>query len=642
MPWQATPYLVLVLAAAVLAVGWALYGLDRVRRGGRSPHVVAFVVLCLAVAVWTALYGVQLASDTLAAKVLAYKLLHLGGAVVPPAWLAFALAYTDRREWLTPGTIAGLALVPAALLVTLPTNPGSLAIAGYDVVTAGPLRTLETDNGPVYLLFLGYSYVALLLGGLLLVRTAVHYDGPYRRQAALLIGGVAIPLAVSVLEVTGAFPPGGVGINLTPVSLSASVVLFGLAVFRHRVFDLTPMAREAVFAQMRDGVVVLDADERVRDLNPAARRVLGATLDDVGRPAAAVVPRYDDLAGSAGGVLPVAVDGADGPHHLDVSRTPLVDTASAFGGRGSASGGRGSAFGRRGSASGGRGSAERDGAAPVDRADRVRGWTVVLHDVTGREAHRREVQRQNDRLDAFASTVAHDLRNPLNVIAGRTALARETGDPAHLDPIADAAEWMDTFLTDLLDLSRQGRRIDALESVALADAAREAWGVVAVPSATLAVETDATVRADPDRLRQVFQNLFRNSVEHGSTSSRTESDDSVEHGGPSVAVRVIDLDDGFAVADDGPGIPAADREAVLELGYSTTRRGTGLGLNIVHEVVDAHGWSLRIAESRDGGARFEIVGVGAEAPEVEVEGAGADVDGNGAGPDDVDADGRTR
>ncbi len=109
----------------------------------------------------------------------------------------------------------------------------------------------------------------------------------------------------------------------------------------------------------------------------------------------------------------------------------------------------------------------------------------------------------------------------------------------------------------------------------------------------------------------MFENLFRNSVEHGSTSSRTESDDSVEHGrcadgAAPVTVSVGTTDDGFYVADDGVGIPPEERDDVFERGYTTSDTGTGFGLAIVVEVAQAHGWSVSVTESEDGGARFEF------------------------------------
>jgi signal transduction histidine kinase len=108
------------------------------------------------------------------------------------------------------------------------------------------------------------------------------------------------------------------------------------------------------------------------------------------------------------------------------------------------------------------------------------------------------------------------------------------------------------------------------------------------------VQTDAVVRADANALQQLFENLFSNAVAHA---------------GPDAHVRVADHPEGFVVADDGPGIPPAERSTVFETTYSTTQEGNGLGLAIVREVVDGHGWSVTIEESESGGARFVVTGV---------------------------------
>jgi signal transduction histidine kinase len=157
---------------------------------------------------------------------------------------------------------------------------------------------------------------------------------------------------------------------------------------------------------------------------------------------------------------------------------------------------------------------------------------------------------------------------------------------------------MDALITDLLTLAREGQRVGETEVVALGEAARDSWAAVDTRSATLEVVDDRELAADPDRLASLLENLFRNAVEHG---------------GPDVRVTVAGTADGFAVADDGPGIPPEDRDRVFERGYSTGDHGTGFGLSIARGIAEAHGWSIRATGSDAGGARFEVTGVDREA-----------------------------
>ncbi|WP_149797331.1 PAS domain-containing sensor histidine kinase [Halorubrum xinjiangense] len=225
------------------------------------------------------------------------------------------------------------------------------------------------------------------------------------------------------------------------------------------------------------------------------------------------------------------------------------------------------------------------------------GRVGVIRDVSERKRRERELERQNERLDEFASIVSHDLRNPLDVARGRLDLVREERDSEHLEAVARAHDRMATLIDDLLTLAREGVDVESLEPVALAAVAEECWANVDTAAATLRAETTLTVRADRSRLKQLLENLLRNAVTHG---------------GPSVTVTVGELDGGFYVEDDGPGIPEGERDDVFEAGHTTDPDGTGFGLAIVERVAEAHGWAVAVTAGAEGGARFEFTGVDVE------------------------------
>jgi len=220
-----------------------------------------------------------------------------------------------------------------------------------------------------------------------------------------------------------------------------------------------------------------------------------------------------------------------------------------------------------------------------------------------------ELEAKNDRLDAFAGKLSHELRNPITLLRGRLELVRETGDFSHLDDLEDAVDRMDRLVSDILTLSRTGEVSVDPEPVALDRVATESWAAIPTEDTTVEVETSATVLADGDRLRQLFENLFRNSVEHGSTSSRPEADDSVEHAGDGVTVTVGDLPEGFYVEDTGRGLPPSCWESVVDRDGPLDAKWPGFGLPIVAEIAGLHGWAVDLSESAAGGARFEFRGV---------------------------------
>ena len=218
-----------------------------------------------------------------------------------------------------------------------------------------------------------------------------------------------------------------------------------------------------------------------------------------------------------------------------------------------------------------------------------------------------QLAEQRNRLDEFAGIVSHDLRNPLNVAQGHLELAEETGADNHFEAVTAAHGRMERLVEEVLTLSRDGEMVSDTERVDIDRVARQAWTTVDTTGLTLRVETDRVVEADARRLRALFENLFRNSVEHGSTSSQSGTDDVPAR--ESATAVVGEFEEGFFVADDGPGIPESERERIFEGGYSTASDGTGFGLAIVRRIAEAHDWRIRVAESESGGARFEFVGV---------------------------------
>lgn len=217
---------------------------------------------------------------------------------------------------------------------------------------------------------------------------------------------------------------------------------------------------------------------------------------------------------------------------------------------------------------------------------------ATARDVTERRAYERQLERQNERLDEFASVVSHDLRNPLNVAEGRIRLANKTGTLSHLDDALDALDRMDDVIDDVLTWARQGKTVEHPSEVDVVSVAERAWKTVDTRDASLSLPAtdELAIPADERRLRRLLENLFRNAVEHG---------------GDDVTVSVGPIENGFYVEDDGVGIPASDREDVFDRGFTKTESGTGFGLTIVRDIVDVHDWSIEIVES-DTGARFEI------------------------------------
>ena len=227
-----------------------------------------------------------------------------------------------------------------------------------------------------------------------------------------------------------------------------------------------------------------------------------------------------------------------------------------------------------------------------DANDEITGTIAFYIDIS----ERRELKRKNERLDEFASVISHDLRNPLNVATGRLELARNECESSHLADVATALSRMEVLIDDLLHLARQGQTVSERETIPIEDVVSACWRNIETGDTTLNIHDKATLSVDRSRFRQAIENLFRNAIDHGGESV-------------TVSVGILDEQQGFYVADDGPGIPEANREDVFDTGFTTTHDGTGFGLAIVRRICEAHGWRIGVTESEAGGARFEVTGV---------------------------------
>ncbi|AQL42215.1 hypothetical protein BV210_05580 [Halorientalis sp. IM1011] len=591
MTWQYTPFLTLTLIGAVLVGVAALYVVRQQR--AYEPVAGGYTAVVLAAAIcWVLLgYALQMGSVELQQKLFWYELSFAGFMPIPVLLFFFTLRYTGRNEWLRWWNAGLLSLIPLVMIGLMFTNENHWLILKHsEIIDNGVFVALRPEFGEA---MIAYVAVSILLAGIsfaLLSWRAYTTAGIYRRQAVLLVAGTVAPVVTAGIYFSGWNPLPG--LEVMTLSLAVTACTFCWAVARHGLFTLIPIASQAAVEQMDDAVVVIDIRGLVVNVNEQAEPFLTVDHDEA-------------IGGSVGEVLrPFAVPPAPRSGDPESDREVVTNPES----------------GR---------SYQRTGTPLTDGDGVVMGQLVVLQDITDRVRRERRLRQQNEQLEEFASVVSHDLRNPLNVISARSQLARETGDPEHFDALDRAADRMDRLIDDLLQLARQGQTVNETEQVSLQEVAEDAWSLVNAPEAELRIESDMYVEADRDRLQQAFENLFRNAIDHGSSDVSLlvepleyDADRGVLPRSTDASADEEDESDrtraGFAVEDDGPGIPAEEREHVFDYGHTTEEDGTGFGLAIVKEIVEAHGWEIRavdgqLASTHDedeyGGARFEITGV---------------------------------
>jgi signal transduction histidine kinase len=241
---------------------------------------------------------------------------------------------------------------------------------------------------------------------------------------------------------------------------------------------------------------------------------------------------------------------------------------------------------------------------PLETDDASEFILATTRDITERKRNELDLERKNERLEAFASVISHDLRNPLEAVSTSLDLLDEEVDSDHLDRSHRAVDRMGRLIDEVLALAREGRTIEDPSPVSLATVARDRWASISTEDATLEVDTDAHIFADAGRLDQLLENLFRNAIEHGGPDATVRLTSVDPDSGAEGESSASGADGGFVVEDDGSGIPPGHRDRIFEMGYSTVDDSPGLGLTIVDDIAQAHGWSVAVTESGGGGARF--------------------------------------
>jgi len=554
-----------------------------------APGARAFTTVMAAVSAWALLSVFE--SHPLFHRPLVFSALvranWLPIGVVGVAWLAFALAYTGREALLTRRRLVALSVVPAVTATTafchgiLLTELEEL-LGPYDGLV-GPLWAIESVWPLIEVIGAVYTYLLVAVGSLLLLEVIIERPFPHPGQL-LIVLIVGPPWLLNAAQVTvlriAAFDP-------TVLGFAISGLVGLVAIGRFKLLDV-PLARARVVEEIDSGVLVYGRDGTVYDYNERAASLLALSPDvletdvrtvladsalELAFPAS-VAPRATSHEQTTGGVpgdrtaavsdggvdslaayldgRTVAVEGEDGPSYLELQLSDLHDAAAG-------------------------------------QPSRV----VLLYDVSDRERRKRALEEKNEFLDEFASVVSHDVATPLGVIENKARLVEVTGDPSHAADIYEATERVQALVDELRNLAREGVQVGETTTVDLETVAHEAWTSVESTDAALTVADSRTVEADRSRLRQLFENLFRNAVDHAT-------------GDESVEIEVKTTASSFSVADDGPGIPRSEREQVFEQGYTTTEDGSGLGLAIVRRIVEGHGWTVRATESDAGGARFVV------------------------------------
>jgi len=540
---------------AILAVGMLLClgvgGYAWRRRERRGAKLLAGLFATLAYWMATTSLVVHFAGTPVVKPIARAQ--YVAVTLVPLFLFLLALRYTGREQYVTKRVVALLLVHPVLANAAVWVPPLTTEFLVFGARDASSFFGYAYSYGLLFQAHTAYSYVLMTAATVMFVSFALRSEHVYQRQVIAILVGVITPWVGNALYLYGP-----IGVDITSLAFAVTGLALWWAIFGEDFLEIVPVARSTVVDNIGAGVFVLDRDDRVVDINPEGREMLGLeNADVIGEDATALLAAYPAVRDRFRSVddpeAELETEVSFGTSSYQVEISPLYDQRDTFIGR-----------------------------------------LFLVNDVTEQKRRQRELERQNEQLEGFANVVSHDLRNPLNVASSKLELGLLKDEREHFEEVQDAHERMSRIIDDVLTLAREGRGVEDRTRVSLVSLANHAWNNVETPAATLETAGNREFEADEQRLLRVFENLFRNALEHG-------REDATITVGPTA--------EGFFVADDGPGIPDEHRGDVFEDGYTTNDEGTGFGLSIVQSIVEAHGWEISVTGSESGGARFEVTGI---------------------------------
>ncbi len=333
MQFQYSPYMLPLIGAAFIS-GWVAVYIQR-RRATRSAPALG--ILAFAIMMWSLGYALEIAGVDLPTKEFWGKAQYLGIVTAPLMWIIFAFNHSRRSKQMARRDMLLLAVVPLITLVLALTNDShGLIWTEVHITTTGDFSALGVSYGVWFWVHSAYSYLLLLLGTIFIIRSIGRMPGLYRGQAIVLLMAVLAPWVANILYLAhiGPLP----NLDLTPFAFALTVVALTWGILGFQLIDLSPVARDVVVEEMNDGMIVLDARNRIADINPAAQRMIGLSGPQaIGRMATEVFSAWSHLTERFGNVMEaqdeIMLGEGEARRWYELRLAPLKDQRQRIAGR---------------------------------------------------------------------------------------------------------------------------------------------------------------------------------------------------------------------------------------------------------------------------------------------------------------------
>ena len=360
--YQFTPYSLVQFITTVIALVMATVTWQR-----RAVPGARYVIwLELAVAEWSMSIAFEIAAVGIPLKTLWSQIAYLGTTTTPIFYFLFARTYAHPHKKLSNQALIGLFTIPAIILLIAATNNWHHCL-WTDIQLDAAQNLAIYGHGFCFWIFIAYTYTLLVISTVSLYLTRLRTPVFYRSQTTTLLIGALIPITSNVIYISGLNPIPGM--DWTPVSFAATGIVLGWGIFRHRIFNLVPIARTQLIENMLDGILVLDAHNCIVDINPAAQDMLGSIRDlKIGQAIDEILTTWQGHTYNGVTTAEVAVEQPN-PRALDIRISPLDD-----------------------------------------RQGNILGCLVVLRDITERKQMEQALQELNETLEAQVASRTAEIR----------------------------------------------------------------------------------------------------------------------------------------------------------------------------------------------------------------------------------------
>ncbi len=539
----------------------------------RSDGVIFMILFEFAASLWAITDGLEHAATSLSLKMLWSQIGYIGSSTTTVFFLLFTLSYTQFNKFINPVVVGILMLIPTITIMLVFTNPHHQLI--WESVDFYQDTNDSTYNyGNWFWVYAFYEYIVLITAIIILFLGTFRFYKIYKIQLIYLIIAAVLPLTTSLLYVFKLLP---IRADLTPIALIFSGILSAIGIYLQRMFEVVPVARIQTIKNLSDGIIVVDMDDRIVDVNQAFVNILNTCRAEVlGRPFRRFSKLFldeEEFPSDRGYLTETTIKTSNGVNHFEVKYSPVRNAKNQLIGR-----------------------------------------IFLLHDISMRKnALDASVESnillkneilENERLiadlDAYARSVAHDLKNPIGGVIGLTEFIKEDilnqkQDQAFelLDILNEQGHKMLTIVDELLLLSRirkediQPIEID-MHSI-VNDAINRLRQQVKDRGVKFKLpEKWPVVKGNPQWIEEVWVNLISNAIKYGGDP-------------PEIVIGTEKMINGwnrFWIQDNGNGLPAELYEKLFtdfeRLGQQTVE-GHGLGLSITKRIIEKLGGQVLVS-----------------------------------------------